>query len=517
MAMIARSHVCFVGYALIAIALVGCGGQGQPRSRASSPSQASANSPAPAEDEPLAPLQYEAALPAVVREVLAKRFTGDLDQMIERRVIRAGVTYNRTHYFVDKGVQRGASYEYLKLFEDRINAVLKTGALRIHVVYIPMPRGMMLTALNEGRIDLAEGQFTITPELQALVDFGVPQRRDVKQIVVTAPGAPPVNVVEDLSNRQVFVRKSSSYYQSLLALNTRLESIGRPPVVITEMPESLEDDDLLEMVNAGLIQTIVVDDYLALFWKRVLPGLKVHADVTLRNGGELAVAFRKNSPLLAKAVADFTRRWGLGTAFGNMIRKRYLESTKFVKNATAPAERQKFDSMVALFRKYGAQYDLDYLLMGAQAYQESRLDHNARSRVGAIGVMQIMPATAAELGVGDIRGLEPNIHGGTKYIRWLINTYLEDEPMDQVNKMLFAFASYNAGPGRIRQLRRESARRGRDPNVWFGNVEQTASEHIGRETVDYVSNIFKYYIAYSLGVQELERREAARERVKSQR
>jgi membrane-bound lytic murein transglycosylase MltF len=271
------------------------------------------------------------------------------------------------------------------------------------------------------------------------------------------------------------------------------------------------------MVNAGLIQTIVVDDYLALFWKRVLPGLEVHADVALRSGGEIAIAFRKNSPLLAKAVADFTRQWGPGTAFGNMIRKRYFQSTTFVKNATAAAERQKFDSLVALFRKYAAQYDLDFLLMGAQGYQESRLDHSVRSPVGAIGVMQIMPAMGAELGVGDIRELEPNIHGGIKYIRRLICTYLEDEPMDPVNKMLFAFASYNAGPGRIRQLRRESARRGLNPNVWFGNVEQTVSERIGRETVDYVSNIFKYYVSYRLVVQELQRREAARARASSQR
>jgi membrane-bound lytic murein transglycosylase MltF len=166
--------------------------------------------------------------------------------------------------------------------------------------------------------------------------------------------------------------------------------------------------------------------------------------------------------------------------------------------------------MVDLFRKYGDQYDMDFLLMAAQGYQESGLDHSARSHVGAIGVMQVMPATGKDLKVGDIKQLEPNIHAGVKYMRWMVDNFYADEPMDRLNKGLFAFASYNAGPGRIRQLRAEAKKRGLDPNVWFGNVEQIASERIGRETVTYVSNIFKYYVAYKLVIADREKREAAK-------
>jgi membrane-bound lytic murein transglycosylase MltF len=101
-----------------------------------------------------------------------------------------------------------------------------------------------------------------------------------------------------------------------------------------------------------------------------------------------------------------------------------------------------------------------------------------------------------------------------KYMRWMIDQYFKDEPMDNLNKGLFAFASYNAGPGRIRQLRREAAKRGLDPNVWFGNVEQIASERIGRETVTYVSNIYKYYVAYRLIAEERTRREEAKKAVR---
>ena len=166
--------------------------------------------------------------------------------------------------------------------------------------------------------------------------------------------------------------------------------------------------------------------------------------------------------------------------------------------------------MVELFKKYGAQYEMDYLLMAAQGYQESTLDQGVKSPVGAIGVMQVMPATGKELKVGDINKLEPNIHAGVKYMRFMIDQYFKDEPMDDLNKGLMAFAAYNAGPGRLRQLRREAEKRGLNPNVWFGNVERIASERIGRETVTYVSNIYKYYIAYRLITDQLQRREAAK-------
>ena len=199
-----------------------------------------------------------------------------------------------------------------------------------------------------------------------------------------------------------------------------------------------------------------------------------------------------------------------------MMEKRYLQNTKYVKNATSEAEIKKFQQIVEYFKKYSDQYDVDYLLMAAQGFQESGLDQSVKSQVGAIGVMQVMPATAKDLNVGDVREIEANIHAGVKYMRWVMDHYYKDEPMDNLNKGLFAFASYNAGPGRIRQLRKEAEKRGLDPNVWFGNVEQIASERIGRETVTYVSNIYKYYVAYRMVVEEKERRAAAKESFKAE-
>jgi membrane-bound lytic murein transglycosylase MltF len=467
-------------------------------------------------EEPLPPLAYETVLPEAVHARLAEPFKGDLDEMVQRRLVRVGVSYNRTLYFVDKGVQRGAAYEYGKLMEDELNKRRKTGNLKVAFWFVPLQRDQLLPALVDGKVDMVIAQLTVTPERQKLVDFTQPFRKGVDEIVVTGPGAPAIASVDDLSGQEVFVRKSSSYYQSLLGLNERLKAAGKPPVSIRPAPENLEDEDLLEMVNAGLIKIIVVDNYLAAFWKKVFTDLTVHDTVAVRTGGTIAVAIRKGSPQLAAGLNAIIDKYGLGTAFGNMMEKRYLQSTQFVKNATSEAEIRKFQQIVDLFKKYSGQYDVDYLLMAAQGFQESGLDQSVKSKVGAIGVMQVMPATGKELNVGDISQLEPNIHAGVKYMRWVVDEYYKDEPMDRLNKGLFAFASYNAGPGRIRQLRREAEKRGLDPNVWFGNVEQIASERIGRETETYVSNIYKYYVAYKLVIEDRERRAATKEELKSE-
>jgi membrane-bound lytic murein transglycosylase MltF len=257
-----------------------------------------------------------------------------------------------------------------------------------------------------------------------------------------------------------------------------------------------------------------VDDYLAEFWSKVFTDITVHPDITVRSGGTLAVAFRKENPKLREVVNAWLRKHAKGDAFRNVVERRYLENTKYAKNALAQSERLKLAAVVALFQKYGEQYDIDYLLMAAQGYQESTLDQGVKSPVGAIGVMQIMPPTGKELNVGDINEIEANIHAGVKYMRFMMDQYFKDEPMDNLNKGLMTFAAYNAGPGRLRQLRRETEKRGLNPNVWFGNVERVASERIGRETVTYVSNIYKYYITYRLLTDQLERREAAKATVR---
>lgn len=451
-----------------------------------------------------------AGLPKELQGRVDKTYTGDLDGMLERRIIRVGVPFNRTFYFIDEGKPRGLAYEFITLFEEKLNEKLGTGPMKVLVVMLPLPRDALLPALQAGKVDLVAAQLTVTPERQKLVDFTEPTRKNISEVVVTGPGGPKLTKLDDLSGKRVFVRRTSSYYNSIQALNEAFKARGMAPIDVDAAPETLEDDDLLEMVNAGLVPAIVVDSYLADFWSKVFPKLQIHHDLALRTGGNLAVAIRKNSPQLKSELDGFIDEYGLDSSIGRVINNRYLQNTKYVTDAASEAERQKFLSMRNLFEKYGDQYDFDYLLMAAQGYQESKLDQNAKSHVGAIGVMQLMPATGQEQKVGDVNQLEPNIHAGVKYMRFMRDQYFAGEQMSDLDKGLFTFASYNAGAGRIRQLRREAAERGLNPNVWFGNVERVASERIGRETVQYVSNIYKYYIAYSLIVADRERRAKAK-------
>jgi len=448
-------------------------------------------------------------------EEILTPWTGDLDGMVQRRMIRVLTTFSKTQYFVDRGQPRGTAYDQGRLLEDELNRKLGTGNLKINVQFVPLARNELLPSLIAGKGDIVMADLTVTPERARTVDFVDPWIAGVDEIVVSSPKAPPIATVDDLSGKDVFVRESSSYYQSLTALNERFTKDGKAPVKLTPAPEELEDEDLLEMANAGLVTYLVVDNHKAWFWQRVWPQLVLYPTATLRTGGQIAWAIRKDSPKLKQALNAFLATNGKDSLNARMIFRRYLLNTQYVKGAGADAARQRFTTLVAFFRKYGAQYNIDWILMAAQGYQESRLDQAAKSQVGAIGVMQVMPATGKELNVGDITQTEVNIHAGVKFIRTMIDRYFANEPMDDLNKVLFAFASYNAGPARVRQLRKEAATRGLDPNGWFNNVERIANERIGRETVTYVSNIYKYYVAYRLVMDQMQQRNAAKSQIKA--
>jgi len=446
---------------------------------------------------------------AVPRE----KWIGDLDGMIKRRIVRVLVPYSKTYYFVDRAVQRGLSYDVTRLLEADLNKKLKTGHMRLSVVCIPVNRGQMIPGLLEGQGDIAMGNLTITPERLKHVDFTQPFMRHAVEIAISGPGAEPLTTAEDLLGKEVYLRKSSSYYESIESLNAQLGKAGKPPVKVRLAPENLEAEDILEMVNAGLVKITIVEDYLAAFWKQIFPKLTPHPEAIVRSSGDIAWMVRKESPKLMEVLNSFLASVAKSGQRTDLL-ARYLKNTRWAKGITSREEIRKFEQTVALFRKYGDRYDLEHLLLMAQGYQESQLNQSARSPVGAIGVMQVMPATGRDMRVGDITKIEPNIHAGVKFLRSMMDEYYANEPMDRFDKMLFTFAAYNAGPGRIGQLRRLAAQRGLDPNVWFNNVELIAAEKIGRETVTYVSNIYKYYLAYQMIEEERAERQRTKEKIK---
>jgi len=248
-------------------------------------------------------------------------------------------------------------------------------------------------------------------------------------------------------------------------------------------------------------------------WAQVLPKIKLREDLIVRDEGATGWAIRKKSPRLEAEIIDFFVNYNKKEGVMEYRMAQYYKQVRQMTNNTGDAEANRFNGTIALFRKYGEKYRFDPLMLAALGYQESQLRQEARSQFGAIGVMQVMPATGKALNVGDIALIEPNIHGGAKYMDHLVTQYFPDVQLSDVDRSLFAFAAYNAGPGNIAKVRNEAARRGLDQNKWFNNVEVVAAEKIGLETTTYVRNIYKYYVAYRLLAEARALREQAREQV----
>jgi membrane-bound lytic murein transglycosylase MltF len=443
-----------------------------------------------------------------------KVWTGDFDKMLARRMIRVYAPFSRSLYFNDNGRERGIAVELVRDWERYLNIkyAKQLGKRPLTIYIMPATRDKLLPYLGDGLADVAIGNLTITEEREKEADFvsGDEGRRTINEVVVTGPKSPQLKSLADLSGKTVHVRKASSYYDSLQELNERFKQAGKPEVQLILVPDALEDEDMMEMLDAGLIELLVIDDWKAHMWAQVLPKLTVRSDLVLRADAKTGWAIRKDSPLLAGEIGDFFSNWAMKQGVADYRMRTYMSKVKELKDPTASAEYKRFQATLALFKKYGDQYGFDPLMLAAQGYQESQLDQNAKSNVGAIGVMQLMPATGEQMKVGDIHLTASNIHAGTKYMDQLMSTYFGDAHFSEGNRPLFAFAAYNCGPGNVAKARRDAEKRGLDPNKWFNNVELVIAEQIGTQTTTYVRNIYKYYVAYKLTLDAKEEADKAR-------
>jgi len=453
-------------------------------------------------------IQQELGIP-----VLSQPWSGDLDEMIERRVIRILTVYGIGTYFIQNGHESGFAYELFKSFENAINQREGRKVVRVHLIFIPVARDELIPGLLAGHGDIAAAGLTITPERQELVDFTDPLTRKLREVLVTGPSAPPIASIDDLSGREIYVRASSSYRASLDALNRRFIDQGIEPVIIEDISEFLEDDDILELVNAGSLNWTVVDDYKARLYQGLFENLTVRDDIVFRDDGQMGYAMRKGSPQLMSALNEFMKTHRQGTLQGNILINRYTKDLDWPGNVLEEEDYRRFEEVVGIFERYGNQYGMDYLMVTAQGYQESQLRQSARSKAGAIGIMQLLPSTAAgpNVGIPDISNAENNIHAGIKYLDFIRNRYFNDPGIDDNNRTLFALAAYNAGPARITKLRLKAEQQGYNPNQWFDNVEIIAAREIGSETVQYVANIVKYYVVYRLTATRGQQRRQALE------
>lgn len=431
---------------------------------------------------------------------LDQTFTSDLPEMRKRKRIRALVTYSKTDFFFEQGRARGLQVEFLHEYEKFINKGVKRATDKVRITYLPVTFNELIPALRDGRGDIAAAFLTVTPEREKLVAFTTGGKMKVNELVVAHKDITGLETLEDLSGKSVYVLSGSSYTQHLTQLNKKFRRERKPPVRIVQADPNLLSEDILEMVNSGVAPITIVDDYKARLWKKVLPDIRVYEDLSISDANSVGWAIRKQNTELARSLDKFARKVRKGTLLGNMLFKRYYKETRWINNPVSRKERKRQENFIAVFRKYGKLYNFDHLALMAQAYQESGLDNKKKSHRGAVGVMQLLPSTAADpnVNVKNIHVLDNNVRAGAKYLAFIRDRYFSDPAINHENRLAFTWAAYNAGPAKIRKMRDKAAKMGLDPEIWFGNVELAAGKYIGRETVQYVANIYKYYVAYKL-------------------
>ena len=434
---------------------------------------------------------------------LSERYKDDLDGLLKRRYIRILTTLNKTNFFIHQGKFFGFEYSLLKEYEKFLNSKVKRRELRTVLEFIPVARDRLIKDLIDGYGDIAAAGLTITPARQKLVAFTDPYLTGVDELVVIHKNVPQPKSLDDLSGRRVFVRQSSSYYESLLALNHKLRYKGKRPVQIEKADENLETEDILEMVNSGAIPITVADSHIAHIWEKILPNIHVCKDIKLRSGGRIAWMVRKENPRLRNSLNRFLKRHRKGTLLGNIYFNRYYKKNPWIKNPIWTGKDERLEQYKRLFKKYGKKYGFDWLLIMAMAYQESGLNPKKRNPSGAIGIMQIRPDTARDkhVGIEEVESLENNIHAAVKYLAFLRDRYFSDPNIRVRDRVRFALAVYNAGPLKVMKARRLAKKMGLNPDRWFRNVEVAALRLIGQETVRYVSNINKYYLIYHMAIK----------------
>jgi len=431
-------------------------------------------------------------------------YTDDLPGLLGKKFIRVLTTLNRTNFFISDGHLVGYEYSLLKKYENFLNRSSGTRDLKITLEFIPVTRNELVSKLVQGYGDIAAAGLTITDQRKKKVAFTAPYLSDVNEVLVTNRQNSNIETLSDLSGKKVSVRNSSSYFESLERLNQNFMENNKKPIQIVPISEELETESILEMVNSGALAITVSDSHIATAWSKVLKNIKIHENLILREGSEIAWMVRKENPKLKKSLNRFLKDHKKGTLLGNIYFKRYFEHSKKLENPTHPENWQQLQQYKSVIRKYARQYNFDWLLILAVAFQESGLDHTQKSDAGAVGLMQVLPSTAKDkkIGITNIHEVENNVHAGVKYLAFLKNRYYSKEDIRPRDQVRMALAAYNAGPRKIQKVRALAEQMGLDKNKWFRNTEIAALRVIGQETVRYVSNINKYYVLYQAIVEK---------------
>ena len=432
-----------------------------------------------------------------------------------KRAIRVLVNYNATNYFIVKGKQAGLEYELMHSFEKYLNKGLAADK-KIHLIFIALPFEQLIPGLLSGQGDIIAAGMTITPERKNKLAFSNPYRTNISEVVVRNKDAKKVETAQDLSSKLVHVVRGSSYYSSLQRLNKEFKREKKPLIAIKQTDKSLASEDILQMVSAGIFNYTVVDSHIANIWSRVLDNIVTEEGAAISTGSQIGWAVRKNDKDLLYKLNLFLKKYKQGTTAGNVLFNRYYKNTKWITNPVSENSLKRLHKYQKSFMKYGNQYNIDWVMLTALGYQESKLNQRAKSNHGAVGVMQIKPSTAADKNV-NITGVkessDKNIHAATKYLAFIRSRYFSDPKIEPIEQLAFTLAAYNAGPARIVKMRNKAKKLGKNPNKWFYNVEHATRRFASSEPVNYVANIMKYYLAFKSTIEAEEARMKATEKL----
>jgi membrane-bound lytic murein transglycosylase MltF len=440
---------------------------------------------------------------------LSEADTNDLPHLLKKRYIRVLTTMNSTNFFLDGIKPLGFEYSLLKEYENFLNKGISSKDLKLTLEFIPVSRERLFSALTAGYGDIAAAGLTITPSREKDVDFTLPYITGISELLVTHSEVKSIKNLEELSGKELFVRKSSSYFASITELNNRLIKEKKKPVKVLNADENLETEDILELINSGAIKMTICDSHIADIWAKVLPNIKVHKNIVIRKGGQIAWAVRENNPELKKSLDGFIKEHRKGTLLGNIYFNRYYKNKDWVKNPLKGEYSEKVREYRPVIEKYSDKYGFDWRLIMAMAFQESGLNHGKKSNMGAVGLMQVKPSTASDpnVGIDNVNNMENNVHAAVKYLAFIRDRYFSDKDIVPRDRVRFSMAAYNAGPKKIRQAREKANEMKLDPNRWFRNVEMAVLRIVGQETVKYVSNINKYYVIYNTAFEIEETKE----------
>lgn len=429
----------------------------------------------------------------------------DLPQVRSSGVLRVLVNQSRNSSGEVNGQPIGVEYRRLRAFEQYLNRTAK-GNRNLRLEIVPKAKDQLIAALQRGEGDLVAPGELVHLRGQGDISPSAPIMTRVPLVLVGRQGARRYQRLDQLSGRTLMLPAGSAVGAAVHKVNEQLAARKLRPIDIEWLDPSLAVEDVLEMVQAGIYPLTAVELPIAQRWARVLPKLQVQPEVAFSRDDNLSWFIRRDARLLRASVDQFLKDYrspaDQDAAFQRVYRRLYK-----VHNPLGRTELGRLEKVRPVLQQYAERNDLDWLNLAAVAFKESTLNPSARGAGNATGLMQVTPAAARSVGVGNIHRLENNVQASARYLASLRRKFFSSPRLNERERMAFTLAAYNMGPQRVQQLRAEAKRRGLNPDQWFFQVERVAAEQVGMGVVSYVNSVNKYFLAFHRERSALESRQ----------